>query len=101
MSGKIKVLEAKYSTSYYYDLEENGIDYDEIEKYHIRYGTMWITLKDGTTETIEGRPGEIDIKWPRIQFYETENQDYGLHDSDKDQSEKLLNRYDWPYNDFI
>ena len=60
---KPKYIECLYETAIEFDLEELGIDYDNIEDYHIKYGTLYVGFKDGTSESYEGNQMETDYKW--------------------------------------
>ena len=60
---KPKYVECIYETAIEFDLEELDIDYDNIEDYHIKYGTLYVEFKDGTSESYEGNQMETDYKW--------------------------------------
>jgi len=57
-------LIAEYITSLEWDLEELNIDANEIDDYYIKYGTLHLTYKDGsTTEHENNCEGDTDYKW--------------------------------------
>jgi len=60
---KPKYIECLYTTAIEFDLEELDIDYDTIKDYHIKYGTLYVEFKDGTSESYEGNQRETDYKW--------------------------------------
>lgn len=60
---KPKYIECLYETAIEFDLEELDIDYDTIKDYHIKYGTLYVEFKDGTSESYEGNQIETDYKW--------------------------------------
>jgi len=60
---KPKYIECVYETAIQFDLEELDIDYDTIDDYHIKYGTLYVEFKDGTSESYEGNQIETDYKW--------------------------------------
>ena len=62
---KPKYIECVYETTIEFDLEELDIDYDTIDDYHVRYGTLQVTFKDGTIKSYEGNQMETDYKWAR------------------------------------
>ncbi len=64
---KPKYIECLYETAIEFDLEELDIDYDTIKDYHIKYGTLYVEFKDGTSESYEGNQGETDYKWARCE----------------------------------
>ena len=60
---KPKYLECIYETYISFDLEELGIDWDTVDDYYVKYGTLTVTFKDGTTDWYDGGEGETDYKW--------------------------------------
>jgi hypothetical protein len=64
---KPKYIECIYETAIEFDLEELGIDYDTIKDYHIKYGTLYVGFKDGTSKSYEGNQMETDYKWARYE----------------------------------
>jgi hypothetical protein len=60
---KPKYIECTYETAIEFDLDELSIDYDTIKDYHIKYGTLYVEFKDGTSESYEGNQIETDYKW--------------------------------------
>ena len=60
---KPKYIEARYSCYLNWDLEELGIDWDNVKDYYIKYGTLYVEFKDGSSEEHEGNQGETDWKW--------------------------------------
>jgi hypothetical protein len=60
---KPRYLECIYETSTDFDLEELGIDWDKVDDYYVKYGSLTVKFKDGTTQDYDGDEGEIDYKW--------------------------------------
>ena len=52
-SDKPKYIESRYSAYLNWDLEELGIDWDEVEDWDILRLTLTIKFKDGTTKEYE------------------------------------------------
>ena len=64
---KPKIIKARYSAYLSWDLEELGIDWDNVKDYYIKYGTLYVEFKDGTTSWYDGDEGETDYKWARYE----------------------------------
>ena len=64
-------LVAEYTTTLEWDLEHLDISVEDIADYHIKYGCLYITFKDGTTvECDRSDYGNTDYKWAnRETFY--------------------------------
>ena len=62
MGGYDKQRNYSYNTNDIIITEES-IDYDTIDDYHIKYGTLYVEFKDGTSESYEGNQIETDYKW--------------------------------------
>jgi len=60
---KPKYLECIYETYISFDLEELGIDWNTVDDYYVKHGTLTVTFKDGTTDWYDGGEGETDYKW--------------------------------------
>ena len=60
---KPKKIEARYSAYLSWDLEELGIDWDNVKDYYIKYGTLYVDFKDGSSVEHLGNHGETDWKW--------------------------------------
>ena len=59
-----RLLEAQYTTTLEWDLEDLNIDANKIKDYYIKYGTLHITYKDGSTVEHENNcEGDTDYKW--------------------------------------
>jgi len=58
-----KYLECIYSAPINFDLEELKINWEKVDDHYIKYGTLHITYKDGTTQEYEGDMGDADYKW--------------------------------------
>ena len=52
-SDKPKYIESRYSAYLSWDLDDLGIDWDEIEDWNISRLTLTIKFKDGTTKDYE------------------------------------------------
>ena len=48
-SDKPRYIECIYQAPITFDLEELEVDFDKVEDYYIKYGTLHITYKDGST----------------------------------------------------
>tara|TARA_R100001224_G_scaffold95336_1_gene64952 strand:+ start:218 stop:499 length:282 start_codon:yes stop_codon:yes gene_type:complete len=60
---KPKYIESRYNSYLTWDLEELGIDWDEVENWDINRLTLCIKFKDGTTKDYETwNFGEVDYK---------------------------------------
>lgn len=60
---KPKFIESRYSAYLTWDLEELGIDWDEVEDWDIGRLTLTIKFKNGTTKHYENWDvGEVDYK---------------------------------------
>ena len=62
-SDKPKFIECVYESYIIFDLEELGIDWDNVKDYLVKWGTLYVGFKDGTSEKYEGSQGETDWKW--------------------------------------
>ena len=75
-SDKPKYIECIYEAPITFDLEELGIDWDKVKDYYIKYGTLYIDFKDGTSESYyNGDVGEPDYKWATKELILTEDYD--------------------------
>ena len=62
-SNKPKIIEARYSAYLSWDLEELGIDWDEVEDWDLQRADLEITFKDGTKKNYENwQDLDIDYK---------------------------------------
>ena len=64
-SDKPKYIECIYEAPITFDLEELGIDWDNVKDYYIKYGTLYVEFKDGSSLQHDGitNIGETDYKW--------------------------------------
>ena len=63
-NNKPRYIEALHTAPITFDLEELGIDFDKVEDYHIEYGILTVTFKDGTTKTYSnGDVGDVEYKY--------------------------------------
>jgi len=61
--NKPKIIEARYSAYLSWDLEELGIDWDEVEDWDLLRADLHIAFKDGTEKTYENwQDLDIDYK---------------------------------------
>jgi len=72
---KPRYLECIYESPINFDLEELGIDWKNVEDYYIKYGTLYVEFKDGSSEQHEGEQGETDWKWAAREGIFTEDWD--------------------------
>jgi len=67
---KPKIIEARYSAYLSWDLDELGIDWDEIEDWNLSRADLEITFKDGTKKTYENwQDVTIDYKYNFEEVY--------------------------------
>jgi hypothetical protein len=59
---KPQYIQANYTQTIEFDLDDLGIDWDKVEDYSIRYSELNILYKDGTEETYQATI-EYDIDW--------------------------------------
>jgi len=59
---KPQYIQAHYTQTIEFDLDDLGIDWDKVEDYSIRYSELNILYKDGTEESYESTT-EYDIDW--------------------------------------
>lgn len=62
-SDKPKYIECIYEAPITFDLEELGIDWDKVDDYYVKYGSLTVKFKDGTTQDYDGDEGETGYKW--------------------------------------
>ena len=75
-SDKPRYLECIYEAPITFDLEELGIDWDNVKDYYIKYGTLYVDFKDGTSESYDSADvGETDYKWAVRESILTEDWD--------------------------
>ena len=60
---KPRYLECIYETNITFDLEELSIEWDKVKDYHVKWGTLYVEFKDGSSEEHMGNHGETDWKW--------------------------------------
>lgn len=69
MMSKFKIdnepryLECLYSKPLTFDLKELKIDWKNVDDYRVKYTTLYVEFKDGTTKEYDGFLSEIDYKW--------------------------------------
>ena len=61
--GKPHSIEASYSCYLYFPLDSLDIDWNEVKKIWVKWGTAYIEMNDGETHNSEGHETEIDYKW--------------------------------------
>jgi hypothetical protein len=74
-SDKPRYLECIYEAPITFDLEELGIDWENVKDYYIKYGTLYVNFKDGTSQEHWGDIGEPDYKWATKELILTEDYD--------------------------
>jgi hypothetical protein len=60
--NKPKYIEAKYESFLTWDLDELGINYNDIEDYQINHTSLVVEFKDGTTKEYDNWGSEVDYK---------------------------------------
>jgi len=62
--SKPKYIQATYTQTIEFDLEELGIDWDKVDYYSIKHSELDIYYTDGTTKTFSSTIDyDIDWKW--------------------------------------
>ena len=75
-SDKPRYIECIYEAPITFDLEELGIDWDNVKDYYIKYGTLYVDFKDGTSKSYYNADvGETDYKWAVRESILTEDWD--------------------------
>ena len=75
-SDKPRYIECIYEAPITFDLEELGIDWDNVKDYYIKYGTLYVDFKDGTSQSYyNGYVGDADYKWAVRESIFTEDWD--------------------------
>ena len=74
-SDKPRYIECIYEANITFDLEELDIDWGSVKDYYIKYGTLYVDFKDGSSEQYEGEQGETDWKWSARESIFTEDYD--------------------------
>ena len=63
-SDKPRYIECIYEAPITFDLEELGIDWDNVKDYWVKHGILHVDFKNGDTETYwDMIRGEPDYKW--------------------------------------
>ena len=44
-------------------MKELGIDWKNVDNYGVKYTTLYVEFKDGTTKEYDGFLSEVDYKW--------------------------------------
>ncbi len=74
MNNKITKIVADYFDHIQFDVSD--IDMSQVKDYGIRWGTLYLVMKDGTQISREGNELEGDYKWPcEIHFYDDDYND--------------------------
>ena len=60
--SKPTYIQANYTQTIEFDLEELGIDWDKVEEYFIKYSELTVQYIDGTERTFSSTH-EYDIDW--------------------------------------
>ena len=74
-SDKARYIECIYESAITFDLEELKVDFNEVDDYYVKYGTLYIEFKNGDTGEYEGNQGETDWKWSAKEQVFTEDWD--------------------------
>ena len=71
MNNKIERIVADYIENIEFDVSD--IDMSQVKDYGIKWGTLYLVMKDGTQISLEGNHCESDYKWPiETHFYDEE-----------------------------
>ena len=62
-SDKPKFIECVYEATIEFDLEELGIEWEDIKDYSVKYGEITIELKNGDVKVFQGNESDVDYKW--------------------------------------
>jgi len=57
--SKVKYIEAKYEAFLGWNLDELGIDYNDIEDFQIQNTSLVVEFKDGTTKEYDNSEGAV------------------------------------------
>jgi|TARA_R110000824_G_scaffold119970_1_gene274505 hypothetical protein len=70
--SEAKFLVCQYDAELEFDLENLGIDSEQIEDYYVKYGKLYITFKNGDFSSYDTTyDREIDWKWSEKEtFYD-------------------------------
>ena len=64
MKSDTKIIEANFHAPIYFNLDDLGVDADDIADYWIKWGTLHLILKDGSEKSFDGDASDPDYKWP-------------------------------------
>jgi len=62
-SDKPRFIECVYEATIEFDLEELGIEWEDIKDYSVKYGEITIELKNGDVKVFQGNERDVDYKW--------------------------------------
>ena len=75
-SDKPRYIECIYEAPITFDLEELGIDWDNVKDYWVKYGILYVDFKNGDSKTyFDNIIGEPDYKWAIQESIFTEDWD--------------------------
>ena len=78
MNNKITKIVTEYVTHIEFDVSD--IDMSQVSETWVKWGTLYLEMKDGSTIPIEGNDGEPDFKWPTEEYHYDD--DYNHLDSE-------------------
>jgi len=67
MNSKITKIVADYSDHIEFDV--SNIDMSQVCETWIKWGTLYLRMKDGSTISIEGNGSQGDYKWPTEEHF--------------------------------
>ena len=71
MNNRITKIVADYMD--YIEFDVSDVDMSQVKDYGVKWGTLYIVMKDGTQITIVGSDSQGDYKWPvKTHLYDDE-----------------------------
>ena len=71
MNNRITKIVADYMD--YIEFDVSDVDMSQVKDYGVKWGTLYIIMKDGTQITIVGSDSQGDYKWPvKTHLYDDE-----------------------------
>ena len=84
---KARYIEADYTQTLQFDLQDLDIDWKDVKEYWVKYATLYIALKDGRViEQHNYHECDMDWKWARNEQAYDEDFDEVELTEDKDES---------------
>lgn len=82
MNSNITTIVADYIDYIQFDVSD--IDMSQVKEYGIKWGTLYLVMKDGTQISREGSDSQGDYKWPiEVHMYDEEH--YPVEEGDEEE----------------